>query len=537
MKNIHKNICLVAISLLGHSAFAQKNVSEQVNVVRSYKPILAEALRINTNPEIKTDMVQIAPLTYQTLIFGLDSLTKTSPIAAEKMKSESITKIYPVYLRMAGGNYASSLVDLYWNNLRSKDIQTGFAYNHRAASNSDVANMQNSANDLSTWLKKMNTSNTLTAALNYNRAVNHFYGYDHKKFDYNKDTTRQQYEVISLQTSLVSNIQNTAKLKYDVFFNAYSLNDAYTVKENRMIMGGNFSYDVYDFKVGLDASQSESNAITSKNNLMEFSPSVNLKEGNGTLTIGLISFIESGNQSSFHAYPNVKYSYDWKPASLIAYAGINGKMHKNALNNFAIENPFIGKVAIENSNEKLNIYAGARGSIGTKTAYLLNANLKQTENDAYFVVDNSDMRKYNIIYDGKNASSFHLSAEITHQSNSKLRLFGKLGIHSYQTDTIREAYHKPTYEINAGATYAIADKFRLQMDLLSFSSMKTTDYQLGGIQSIAGGTDLNLSIDYKYSKIISVFTQFNNILNYQRARYLYYNSYGFQAMLGLSFNF
>jgi hypothetical protein len=67
--------------------------------------------------------------------------------------------------------------------------------------------------------------------------------------------------------------------------------------------------------------------------------------------------------------------------------------------------------------------------------------------------------------------------------------------------------------------------------------MKTTDYRLGGIQSIAGGTDLNLSIDYKYSKIISVFTQFNNILNYQRARYLYYNSYGFQAMLGLSFNF
>ena len=127
MKNIHKNICLVAISLLGHSAFAQKNVSEQVNVVRSYKPILAEALRINTNPEIKTDLVQIAPLTYQTLIFGLDSLTKTSAIEAEKMKSESITKIYPVYLRMAGGNYASSLVDLYWNNLRSKDIQTGFA--------------------------------------------------------------------------------------------------------------------------------------------------------------------------------------------------------------------------------------------------------------------------------------------------------------------------------------------------------------------------------------------------------------------------
>ena len=147
------------------------------------------------------------------------------------------------------------------------------------------------------------------------------------------------------------------------------------------------------------------------------------------------------------------------------------------------------------------------------------------------------MRKYTIIYDGKNASAFHLSAEMTHQSNSKLRLFGKLNIHSYQTDTLREAYHRPTYEINAGATYAIADKFRLQLDMIAYSCMKAPDYRLGTINNIDGGTDLNLAIDYKYSKIISVFTQFNNILNYQRARYLYYNNYGFQAMLGLSFNF
>ncbi|MEN9369935.1 MAG: hypothetical protein RI952_800 [Bacteroidota bacterium] len=537
MKNLAKNILFFTLATLSHSAFAQKNVSEQVNVVRSYKPILAEALRINTNPEIKTDLVQIEPLNYQKIIFGLDSLTKTSPVEAEKMKSESITKIYPAYLRLAGGNFSNSLADLYISNLRAKDYQTGLAYNHRAASNSKVANMNNSTNDLSAWAKKMNTSNTLSAAFNYNRGVSNYYGYNHDSLTFSKDTTRQQYDIISLQTSLVSNIDNTSKLKYDVFFNAYSLNDAWTAKENRMITGGNFSYDVYDFKIGVDASQSEKNAITSKNNLMEFSPNVSLKEGEGTLTIGLISFIESGDNSSFHAYPNVKYTYEWKAASLVAFAGMNGKMHKNSLYQFAQENPFIGSVNILNTNEKLTFYAGARGSIGTKTAYLLNANLSQTENDAYFVVDQSDLRKYTIIYDGKNASAFHLSAEMTHQSNSKLRLFGKLNIHSYQTDTLREAYHRPTYEINAGATYAIADKFRLQLDMIAYSSMKAPDYRLGTINNIDGGTDLNLAIDYKYSKIISVFTQFNNILNYERARYLYYNNYGFQAMLGLSFNF
>ena len=68
MKNLAKNILFFTLATLSHSAFAQKNVSEQVNVVRSYKPILAEALRINTNPEIKTDLVQIEPLNYQKII-------------------------------------------------------------------------------------------------------------------------------------------------------------------------------------------------------------------------------------------------------------------------------------------------------------------------------------------------------------------------------------------------------------------------------------------------------------------------------------
>jgi hypothetical protein len=59
----------------------------------------------------------------------------------------------------------------------------------------------------------------------------------------------------------------------------------------------------------------------------------------------------------------------------------------------------------------------------------------------------------------------------------------------------------------------------------------------GLVKTIDGGVDLNLGIDYRYSKIISVYLDLNNVLNYKREQFNYYSGLGFQAMLGASFRF
>jgi len=66
--------------------------------------------------------------------------------------------------------------------------------------------------------------------------------------------------------------------------------------------------------------------------------------------------------------------------------------------------------------------------------------------------------------------------------------------------------------------------------------MKALDSD-GTIKDLQGGVDLNLGVDYRYSKIISVYLDLNNMLNYKREQYLHYSGYGFQAMLGASFRF
>ncbi len=524
-------LCLIATK-----GFSQKNLSEQVNVVRAYKPILAEALKINTNPEIKTETFKIEPLQYEVKPFKIDSTLKTTPIVAEKMKNESISKLYPAYIRIGGGNYASSFAEAYVSNLRSKEFQIGAKLNHQAAVGS-VKNMDFSENKLGVWAKRIYSKNTFSVALNYDRDVNYFYGYDHKLFEFGRRKVRQQFDYIDLQSTIYNNAGSSNKLSYKGVFNAYNVGDAYKASESRLIFGASFLYDVYGLSISFDAAKN-SDSLSSSNNLFEFSPSVNLKQGDILLTIGLNTYQEFGAKSLFHAYPNIKASYDWKDANLIAYAGITGKVRKNSFRDFYSENPFLGaNQLIENSNEKMELFAGVRGSISNKTAYQFNFSFLQTAKEAYFVADSDVVHSYRIIYDGNASSSIHLLAALTYQSNDKVRLFGQLKINSYTTDTLAEAWHKPLYEIKAGATYAIADKFNLNGDVIAYSSMKAPNYPTKVVSTLKGGIDLSLGVDYRYSKIISVFTKFNNILSYKRERFQYYNGYGFQALVGVGFNF
>ena len=72
--------------------------------------------------------------------------------------------------------------------------------------------------------------------------------------------------------------------------------------------------------------------------------------------------------------------------------------------------------------------------------------------------------------------------------------------------------------------------------LYSYSKMKGREVN-GIAKTINGGVDLNLGIDYRYSKIISVYLNLNNLLSYKRETFNYFTGLGFQAMLGASFRF
>lgn len=528
----------LSILLLGSSAFAQKNLSEQVNVVRAYKPILAEAVKINSNPEIKFEQEGKTNPDYHFLSHRIDSNLKLNAIAVEKMKNESIAKLYRYYIRMAGGNYRSSYLEAWANNLRSKEWVMSAHYRHRASasSNKNYDNMAFSENTLNANAKRIYNKQTVSLALLYDRDVNHYYGYDHSKFELEPRSIRQQYDLFGLQSEVISNHNNTNELKYNGRFDFYTLKDFFNASENRFSLNASGVYKEFESKILFDFAK-YADTLDQQNNLFGMENLMHLKESGIDINIGFNMYQEFGKTNLFHIYPNVSASYDYTDFDAKVYVGLKGGMRKNSLRTIYTENPFIrDNINIENTNEKVNLYAGIRGRIDSKNSYQVNFTYLRTDNEMYYLADDDTVTRYHVIYDGAKASEMQISLNYAHQSNEKLRINGNLEYRIFNTDTIKAAWFKPSTRIALSAEYNIANKFLLNTELYAYSKMKSATIT-GSEKDLAGGVDLNIGIDYRYSKMISVYLNLNNLLNYKRENYLFYPGFGFQAMLGASFRF
>jgi outer membrane receptor protein involved in Fe transport len=96
--------------------------------------------------------------------------------------------------------------------------------------------------------------------------------------------------------------------------------------------------------------------------------------------------------------------------------------------------------------------------------------------------------------------------------------------------------------------YNMQDKFLLKAELFTFSKMYAPAYQHStdnnGLkvvtqvaEEIKGAVDLNLGVEYRYSKVLSGFINLNNILNQRYYKYYNYPSYRFNLMLGITYSF
>ena len=68
--------------------------------------------------------------------------------------------------------------------------------------------------------------------------------------------------------------------------------------------------------------------------------------------------------------------------------------------------------------------------------------------------------------------------------------------------------------------------------MLYKSNKKPLDYK-----TIKGYVDISFGVDYRYSKVLSVFLNLNNITASKYSRWYNYPSYTFGAMAGLSYSF
>jgi outer membrane receptor protein involved in Fe transport len=143
-----------------------------------------------------------------------------------------------------------------------------------------------------------------------------------------------------------------------------------------------------------------------------------------------------------------------------------------------------------------------------------------------------------------------IHAEMNGPISDKLSYNGSVNLYNYTMSKYKYAWDKPGWDGKLGLKYNLRDKIIAGME---FSVQGKRREIVNGnyvapvpsvpavvdprvIVSMPAHLNLNLSAEYRYSKILSFWTKLNNIANNRYYEWAYYQSQGFLFMLGFTYS-
>jgi hypothetical protein len=565
--NKAKNILILTISFLMLSAngIAQSNSpsdSTVIHVNSIYKPILTDAFKIKDNPSIKDTGKIIPQLTYNFLDKQIPVGFQIDPIKAAKIKGEPLVKLYRGYAKVGFGSNATPLAELYYNAKRSKNLAFGFFGKHLSSSGiakNDYSSFSN--NHLSFFGKHFSKDFTTTGKVGYTRDVNHYYGISEQAFldpsndfiELNNDSLKQKVDKFDVAFSLARNFTDSNQFDYNADIDFYNLKDQFGVSENHLEVAGNLSkyhkQELYSLGVEVNYNKIVNPLDQDRNLVLGLNPTISTSTDKWQFKVGIGLYLNSYPDTKFHFYPKAEFKYNIVEDIIIPYVGIRGGLISNNLNTFYNENPFINTeaLAVQNSNQKYDIYGGIRGSLSSKLTFNTSFSQQKMEGLPLYVKDFNSLldNKFLVTYDTLNIST--ITGELAYQKLEKLKLLLGAKYFKYDPKNELKAWHKPDLKLSLSGIYDLSDKIIVRADLFYFSKQYAKSFSTETTNNITTTTeiasklkgvfDANIGLEYRYTKKLSAYINFNNIGSVRYERFQDYPTQKFGVLGGLTYSF
>jgi hypothetical protein len=546
----------VLLLVLGYfaAALAQTGLNDiNLNAESVFEPTIKDAIKLGDLPEIKDTVKKISNINYGIISTPLVSKYEVIPIDAAKMQNEPLSKLYHSLLKVGMGTYTTPYGEFWVNSLRTRDVAYGLHLKHLSSSShlKDVGYSGFSDNEGEIYGKKFYKKHTLTGEFNYKRNVSRFYGYDTTENKLDKDYTKQRYQLFEPVVKLQSHYTDSSKINHSIKVGYYNLKDLYSVAENNIKLNTVFNtfinkerlfvafdVDYYNHKLPND---------TFNDVIIKLNPYFETHGKKWMLDIGVAATMDafSNKSAKFYFHPQLNAQFDVYESIIIPYAGINGGLQKNSLRSLSNENPFVtSTLNYKNSNTKFNVFGGLKGNLSSKTSYDIKASYSMVDSMHFFVVDytkNGTLdNQYKVIYD--NTNLFNVIGQVKYQYKEKIHFIAKGNYYMYKTKNLTRAYHRPDFDLTFSAQYNLKSKIILKGDVFvignQFALTKVSDASFKYTTEpklLKGIVDVNLGAEYRYSKMLSFFVNFNNIANTRYYRWEKYPSQRFNLMAGLTF--
>lgn len=558
-------------------------IKRNIEVVRDYTPVIKEAGKINTMPELKDVNTKKIEIDYKVWTSTYKPKTNIIPSLDFALASQEETKYSREgYLRLGAGNYKSFLGELYTPIYRSEVSLFDFYLKHNS-SFGDITLQKDNYSDLSNDVLSKGLYNDNKARVSFLRSIrireiSAFGEFGYNRFNYyglnkqmigfseeNKDAEEPKYESDSLKNSHLTaalNFRFRSKdyidaWKYDLQTNWRLLKTYYDVAENTIFTDCSASYRMQESILSLkfqmynvfvstpeDGGYDFSKAENFGNfTVLKFNPYYTFINNIGKLNLGLkASFgISQGKKIAFS--PDITGQVKVIDNIWYVYAGVTGDYKVNTLRSLANENIYISPNARpEDTYIPLDIYLGTKLNIGNSVNTDIHVGYKIVNNQ-YFYVNSSDSTRntFDVVYD-KNVGQFNCGASVNYNFREKVDFSFKIAYNKWSLEKQAEAWMLPSIEMGAGISYVPTDylRFSINYDLEGGRKAKIgvdKETKKAISTDLKNVSDLSIGANYKVMSFLDVFARFNNILNQRSEIWYGYPSQGFNFLAGVTLTF
>ncbi|MDR3652395.1 MAG: hypothetical protein P4L34_05415 [Paludibacter sp.] len=579
--------------LLGSVSLIQAQdtiVNRSVSVEREYRPVIQDAGKINSTPQVLEPTTDKAPAVFSDFNLPLDAGFNIHTLPAAEVITEKPTN-KEGYARIGIGSYSNTLIDFAYPLINQPDMRMDFTLNQLGTFESKRTHSTTKA---ALEFDKIFSTFDLYAGIGGGHEYFKYYGNNLNRADsvvdlnamtskYNNpiytevnragvSTTPRLFNLNKLANDSLDNtfwrfnahfgvrsLPLTNDLRYMAEMNYNSFNSHNGINEKVVHTAAKFNSPNDDNRMGIDFDMYNmmynSTAIPAFNfwknyTVVTLNPYYSIEHPTWNLRIGVRASFSFVHANSINPSPDVRAEWKVAPEYLSLYGGITGNYEVNTLDKISGENPYLfSDLRVKDTNTPYNLYAG----IKLKPLYnlMLNAylDLQQIDNQYFFVnkeyklvnaplsMPTADStlytNRFNVIYSGAMVTKMGVRANYNLQNFLNVEL--KWAYNNWSVDTQQYAWNQPKYEGEMNTSVRINPDFSVSANVFyqgdRYAKLGNTAIKMND------KVDVNLGVTYTYLNWFTAFAKINNIINSQYQDYYGYDVQGANVMVGAAFSF
>jgi hypothetical protein len=543
-------------------------LKREVTLYNPYKPSLPVVQKKSFLPDMK-DTISITPdFRYEIKTEPFLPEYTISTIKAATLDPDPLPKLYKSFINLGMGNYITPMAEVSITNERSKKGTIGFYARHY--STNGKVELQNDKkvfagymdNDASLFGRKFFRKNLLESSVDFGQRRRYAYGYDpNLTYDPSKSEISIGNYNLGAKASLSSTTLDSSSFsyKFDIHYNYF--HNSKNQFQHNFGFNGIMAKEYKDYYVGseieYDYYQLSDQLLIDPKYTTSISPFIKKSTEQWNFKLGLQALLNKNMTLSpeFHIYPDINFGFTLVPSYVNFNVGLSGKLEKNDPWKIIGINPYLTQdgslFKIPDTEHQLIVFTGLKGKTGINGNYGLTASYSLINNMLLYsnlvfsdllIPPGPEMGNHFLpVTDDVELLTIH--GEMGGKINDKISYNGNANLYKYTLTTEDFAWNKPSWDGTIGLKYNLRNKIIVGADFTGIGKRRLMATMLSvakpsteSVFEMPVHFNLSLCGEYRYTKILSFWTRFNNISPDRYYEWAFYPAQRFQFMLGFTYS-